>query len=139
VEAVSFSKQFAGRPEEGALWYLHWSSSALRTELSSGMRLYLNSDRQEFMQRMLDQDATTIQMVASAVIGQAILSVLQQGGVEELFGSFDEGSLGHQIINWMKIAFPGQSPSEIREIAENQPSMFYAAVQAIADLGEASE
>lgn len=134
VETISFSQQFAGRVEESALWYLVWSPFALQLEFSGGVRLYLNRDNEEFIERMISGDFLTIRAVVSDVLSQMISAVIIQDGIEEFLPGYDKNTVGRQIIEWLKKSFPGQSIVAVREILTHRPALFHASIQASADL-----
>lgn len=134
VEALSFSRRFAGRREEHALWYLLWSPFSLQLEFSGGVLLYLNNDNEEFIQRVIERDVLTIRAMVSDVMAQMIAAAIVQDGCEELLGSYEPHTIGHQIDQWVKRAFPGQTASAVREMLIHRPAMFYASIQTAADL-----
>lgn len=134
VEAISFSKRFAGRPEEHALWYLWWSPFSLQLEFSGGVLLYLNSDNEDFIQRVVDRDVLTIRALVSDVMAQMISSAVAQDGCEELLGGYEANTIGHQIDEWLKRAFPGQTAGAVREMLVHRPTIFHATIQSAADL-----
>ena len=134
VEAISFSKQFSGRPEEHALWYLLWSPFSLQLEFAGGVRLYLNSDNEGFIKRMVDRDLLTLRAVVSDVMAQMISAAVVQDGYEDLLDGYEVHSVGNQIAQWLKRAFPGQSVSAVREVLAHRPAAFHAYIQSAADL-----
>lgn len=134
VEALSFSKRFAGSQEEHALWYLLWSPFSLQLEFSGGVLLYLNSDNEDFIQRVVDRDVLTIRAMVSDVMAQMISAAVAQDGCEELLDGYEAHTIGHQIDQWLKRAFPGQAASAVREMLIHQPAMFHASIQSAADL-----
>lgn len=135
VETASFSQCFKGLPQESAPWYVHWRPSAMQADFSGSVRLYVNSDRSDMVQRFVDGDELTLQTMLGDVISQMVASVLDQEGCAEVLAECEEGSVGQQIRGWMDLAFPGQDVTSIRALRDVFPGRFRAAILAASELG----
>lgn len=135
METLSFSRAFKGQPQENAPWYLHWRPNALSADFSGGVRLYVNSDREEVLVRFVAGDGPTLQAMLGDVISQMTASVLDQDDVGEVLAESEAGSVGAQIRGWLSLAFPDQDLSGIRAMRDQIPGRFRAAILAAADLG----
>lgn len=135
VEVASFSQVFGGRPQEWAPWYLHWSPGSLLGDFSAGIRLYVNSDHEDWLARVTAGDGPTLQAMMGDVMSQMIESMFRDGfDVRELSGS-DEGSIGRQVLQWLEIAFPGQEPESMKALMDRDPGSFRAAIVSVAAMG----
>lgn len=135
VETASFSRIFGGRPHEHAPWYVHWRPGALRADFSAGIRLYVNSDRPEWLTRVLSGDGPTLQAMMGDVMSQMAEAALRDESSAEDLADCDEGSVGQQILQWLDTAFPGQEVESVRTLLERDPGAFRASLLATADMG----
>lgn len=135
VETASFSHCFKGLPQESAPWYLHWRPNALHADFSGSVRLYVNSDRQELAARFVDGDEPTLQAILGDVASQMITSILDQDDCADTLAECDAGSIGHQVLVWLNMAFPNQDVSSIRAMRDQFPGRFRAAILAASDMG----
>ncbi len=135
METTSFEKTFAGRPHASSLWFLHWSPGSVRDDFGTAVRLFVNSDRDDFMERLTGNDALLLQTIMADVMNQLVSGVLVMNDAEEVIAGSEEGSIGGYVGNWVKLAFPGESPVDIRSKLERRPGDFYAGIQAAAEMG----
>lgn len=135
IELLSFSENFAGRPEQFAPWFLHWKPGNLETDFGGGVRLYVNSDFETVAERFVNGDRATLQSILGDVISQMVSVVLDQEDCEETLQTCAEGSIGGQVRAWIDLAFPGQSFGAIRSMRDHIPGRFRAALLAAADPG----
>ena len=138
VEVVSFSVAFSGRPEELAPWYLHWRPHALTADFVGSVRLYVNADHDEVVQRFEAGDPAMLQAIMGDVISQMIATTLDQDELPDL-GAMEQGSLGAQIRLWAESAFPDRPLESLRVLKREQPGSFRAAILAAAAVAEATE
>lgn len=135
METVSFEKTFAGRPHVSSLWYLHWSPGGVQRDFAGAVRLYVNADREDFVERLTDGDPLILQTVMADVMTQLISGVIAMEDAQDLVDNAEEGSVTNYVGNWMRLAFPSESVAEIRSKLERRPSDFYAGIQAAAEIG----
>jgi hypothetical protein len=135
MEAVSFSTFLPGTASSDALWHLDWSPTGIDRDFLGVVRLYLNADRPEFIERVQSADPLTMQEVLGSVIGQMLLSVVLQPDAEELLAEASEGSAGAVIRAWTESVFPGLSASGIRSMVEQRPATFWSSINAYASVG----
>jgi len=134
MEVMSFSERFPGRPESHSPWYLHWAPAGLERDFGGAVRLYLNSDRPDFIERFLEGDRTTVQIVLADTMQQIIGHVLELPDADEVLAAGDDGSIAAQAVHWLGIAFPGLQIAQIRSLREHSPPRFHAAILAAADI-----
>lgn len=137
VETASFSRIFRNRPHVHAPWYLHWRPGALHGDFSAGIRLYVNSDRPDWLSRVAGGDGPTLQAMMGDVMSQMVESALTEGIDAEDLAGCDVGSVGQQIRQWLETAFPAQEIASINALREQDPGAFRAALVAVADMGSA--
>ena len=133
MEIVSFRERFAGRPEAGALWHLHWRPGNLHRDFGGSVRLFLNHDRQDFIERFTGSDPQTLQCTLADVITQVLSRALLDEDLEDALADCEETSVAGHIAAWYNLAFPGDSLTSIRTLHLSSPGHFHAAILAMAD------
>jgi len=127
MEVISFSASFAGRPHEAAPWTLSWSPGHPGRDFQGAARLYLNSDDEDFIERVQDQDPLTLQAMMGDVVSQMCETALRAGWDED-FDSAEEGSMAGRVSYWLGRAFPDTAVA--RGLLENRPGEFRSAILA---------
>ena len=119
-----------------APWFLHWSSRDWSRDLHCAIRLYLNSEQPEFVNRVEQQDLQTLQALLGDVIGQIRERFVAHPDAESMLASADVGTLGAQAAAWLRLAWPNKNIAFIRSLLENRPGLFRAAMLALAEQSE---
>ena len=133
TEVVHFSGLFPGRAWVHAPWFVHWSSSDPAQEFASAVRLYINADRTDWVDRIQSLDPLVLQPMMADVMSQVIERVgLFLEGDDEETGS--TSSIGSQAIYWRELAFGQETVAALRTLLERRPGEFRAAVLAAAEL-----
>lgn len=135
METVSFETTFAGRPHASSLWYLHWSPSSIHGDFGATVRLYMNSDRGDFIERLTENDPLLLQTIMADVMNQLVSGVISMDEAQEAIDNAEEGSIAGYVGNWLKLAFPGESATDVRSKMERRPGDFNAGIQAAAEIG----
>lgn len=135
MEAISFSQIFKDRRHEDALWYLDWRQNAWDSDFAGNVRLYLNKDRETFLQKVLAGDPFHLQMIMADVMLQLVSAYISSEVSDSPYGH-DEGSLARQSYDWLALAFPGVSASAARTLLHDKPGEFHAAIHAAAEVEE---
>lgn len=133
MEIVSFNERFAGRPESSAPWLLHWLPGQLNRDFGGSVRLYLNHDRADFIERFRSADPLTLQVTLADVINQILSYAIAQEDLAEQLADVDATSVAGHIASWLELAFPGQSVSSVRSLHDTAPGRFHAAILSMAD------
>lgn len=133
MEIVSFAERFGGRPESGAPWLLHWLPGELHRDFGGAVRLYLNHDRPDFVDRFIGADPITLQVTLGAVISQILSSVIIQEDLEDVLGDAEPSSVAGHVKTWLDLAFPSIGIAGIRSLLDAAPGRFHAAILAMAD------
>ncbi|MAR72973.1 hypothetical protein [Halomonas sp.] len=135
MEAVSFSQIFRNRRHEDAFWYLDWRPSAWDSDLAGNVRLYLNKDREAFLQKVRAGDPFHLHMIMADVMLQ-LVSAYISSEVSDSPHDHGEGSLARQSHDWLALAFPGLSAHAARTLLHDKPGEFHAAIHAAAEVEE---
>lgn len=133
MEIVSFRERFVGRPEAGALWHLHWRPGNLHRDFGGSVRLFLNHDRPDFIERFTGSDPQTLQCTLADVITQVLSRALLDEDLEDALADCEETSVAGHIAAWFDLAFPGENLTSIRTLHLSSPGHFHAAILAMAD------
>ena len=132
MEAVSFRSQFPGAGRDEALWLLHWQPSSLQSDFLGAVRLYLNTDQPEFLEKFRTGDSLVMRMVLSAIMSEMITTVLTMDDGAEALGQSDPASIAGRVASWIRLAFPGLGIPTVREKLRSRPGEFHTAIQAAA-------
>ena len=134
MEFLNFAERFSGRPEAAAPWLLHWVPGHHDRDFGGAVRLFVNSERPDFTERLLQGDRATIQVILADVMQQIIGDYIDHQGTELLAPEAEEGSIGAQAQFWMDLAFPGLHLSQVRAMREQSPGIYHAGMLAAADV-----
>lgn len=134
MEAVSFSKYYRGLNFERALWYLCWYDKDLDRDIAGGVRLYLNTDNPEFLERIENADPSTLQTVIGDVMLQICNRFLEIGDNEDWYISASEFSMANQAKHWLDLAFPGVPYGKLKQRNAASPQLFSAALMSTAEI-----
>jgi hypothetical protein len=133
MEIISFGERFPDRSERGAPWLLHWLPGHLHRDFGGSVRLFLNHDRPEFIERFVAADPLTLQMTLAGVISQILGHAVRQDDLGEILDDADPTSVAGHIGIWMQLAFPDLDLAGVRSVHEMAPGRFQAAILAMAD------
>jgi len=137
IELLGFSKAFAGQPHAYAPWHLDWQSGDFHADFGAAVRVYVNSDIPDIRDRFVIGDALTLQAILGDVMSQMIGLALDHEDCADLLSECASNSVGHQIRNWMDLAFPGQPIEAIRAGRDHAPGRFRSTILAAAEMGDA--
>jgi hypothetical protein len=135
METVSFSRMFAGRPHATSLWFLHWSPGGIHRDFGGAVRLYVNSDRAEFVERLTSGDPLVLQTIMADVMMQLVSRVIAMEDAQDAIEQAEEGTIAGYVGNWIGLAFPGEQVTDIRSKMERRPGDFHAGILAAAEVG----
>lgn len=133
MEIVSFRERFAGKAENGALWHLHWRPGHLHRDFGGSVRLFLNDDRKDFIERFVAADPLTLQCTLADVISQILEHALRDDDLEDILDECEPTSVAGHVATWLELAFPGQDPASIRNLLHVSPGHFRSSILAMAD------
>jgi len=135
IETVSFKKTFAANKNiNSSLWYLHWSLSTLSWDFGSAVRLYINSDYSEFVDRMSEGDHLTLQFLMAGVMTQMLTAIFNSSYVDTLGEPHEETSVIGYLNRWISMAFPNESIETVRSMVKSRPGDFNAAIMSAAKM-----
>lgn len=131
MEVVSFCQMFPEQPA-GALWFLDWSPGDMAQEFTAAVRLYINEDVPELIERVHGADDLTLQLLLNGVVVQMARTALLSLGSETLEGDKADISVAGVVRDWISRSFPGQTIASVRTLAEFDPARFEVAIAAMA-------
>jgi hypothetical protein len=131
MEVVSFARMF---PEgsAGQMWFLDWTPRELDHEFNTAVRLYINEDVAEFVDRIHQADEVTLRLLMTAVAVQMARAALLTVDDDLLKRDYSQSSVGGVIGDWIGQSFPGQTITSVKTLAEFDPARFEMAVASLA-------
>lgn len=133
METASFRTMFPNKTYTNSLWYLSWRPEEWDEDFIGSVRLYLNSDHDDFVKRFLNLDLYTHQTVMNDIIIQILSKFLSDTTAEESFDKFEDGSVGSHATNWITSAFPDKSYTSAKSLFEHRPGDFHATILALSN------
>ena len=134
IELSSFSEVFARQAHRHALWFVNWRPGCWDADFGGSVRVYVNYDMQDFVNRVVEGDPATLQTILGDVMSQMIAAALAEDETEAVLYECPSHTVGGQVRNWLEMAFPGQSVSSARASMEFTPGNFRAAILAAAEM-----
>lgn len=135
IETVDLREMLDSRMAGDAPWYLHWSPLDWNRDFHGAVRLYLNKNAPEFIERIENEDPQTLQLVLADIMSQICERLLTDADAP--IDGMEPGSLAAQAVAWLRRAWPGKDLSFIRSVLEHRPGEFRSAFLALSELGEA--
>lgn len=136
IEFADFKTLFGDSILASTPWYLHWTPLDWNRDFHGAVRLYLNKHQPDFIEKMLEHDRPTLQVLLSDVMGQICERFVSDSSADEIIMGAEPGSLGAQAAIWLKNAWPGKNIDFIRSELENRPGKFWASLLTLAETGE---
>lgn len=133
IEVANFGRLLPAGIAKSAPWFVHWSPGDWSRDFHGSMRLYLNRDFPEFIDRVTQGDPETLRAVMADVMGQVCEHFLTLDECVDLAESYEEGSLGSQAARWIKAAWPDNDLSFVQSQLRNRPGTFRATMHALAE------
>jgi hypothetical protein len=128
IQVESFASVFRDTPH--ALWRLDWTPALIDRDMAGNVRLYVNADRREFVERVSAGDASTMNMMTAGVMEQLVSSVLAHDAAPD--GDEAPTSIAATVGGWIEQAFPGQGAQGVRELVRRDPAAFSAGLATLA-------
>lgn len=137
MEVASFGVEYPDCRD--ALWKLEWSAGDLSQEFIGAFRLVINSDVPDFVVRLSTPDPMTVRLLMNAVRLQITRGALANEVFDQELIDASPTSVAGGVGAWLKLAFPGQDLSTIRQTAATDPSGFEGRLAALDDVSEEAE
>lgn len=131
VEETSFQHTFRGKPLSNALWYLDWDPLNIDSTFSGSVRLYLNSDRPDFIAKFQSSDKFTLQMVSHDIVSQMVEHIIGDADFQNNAQNYESDSVGGHIYYWITTTFGIQPIKPLYENMVQRPSQFRSALLAM--------
>lgn len=136
IEVASFERLFGNTPEARAPWYVSWNPGDWSRDFHGAVRLYLNNDLPDFMERIQSGDTFLLQSISVDVVGQILERLVTETDAEDIVANAPVGSLAAQAASWIKLAWPDSSLGNLKHKLESQPGRFRACMWAVAESQE---
>jgi len=137
IETVDLRRLLGDGVAGAAPWHLHWSARDWDRDFHGAVRLFLNENASEFLQRIESEDQPTLQVLLADIMSQVCERFLSDREASELMDAAEPGSLGAQAATWLRKGWPGKNAAFIRSVLENRPGVFRSVLLALAEPGEA--
>lgn len=137
IEIVDMRTLFGNSILASTPWYLQWSPVDWNRDFHGAARLYLNSEQTDFIERVMQHDGSTLQVLLADIMSQICARLLTDFEAEDILAAAEPGSLGSQATAWLQKAWPEKDAAFIRSVLDSHPGKFRAAFLALAELGEA--
>ncbi len=134
IETVDLGQMLGSEVAGSAPWYLHWSPRDWNRDFHGAVRLYLNTNSTQFLERVENEDPQTLQVILADVMSQICERYVTEGDAST--EDMEPGTLAAQASTWLRKAWPGKDIAFIRSVLENRPGVFRSAFLALAELGE---
>ena len=137
IEIVDMRTLLGNSMSASTPWYLQWSPLDWNRDFHGAVRLYLNGEQKDFIERVERHDGPTLQVLLADIMSQICERLLLDHEAEEILAAADPGSLGAQATAWLQTAWPGKDAAFIRSVLDSHPGTFRAVFLSLAELGEA--
>ena len=137
IEVTDLRTLVGSTTAASAPWYLHWSPADWNRDFHGAVRLYLNKDHSDVIEKVKQQDGPTLQFLLADVMGQICERLLLDPEAQEIMEEAEPGSLGAQAATWLQRQWPGRDAAFIRKVIESRPGNFRAGFLAMAEIGDA--
>lgn len=132
VETVEFAKTLWAPP--GAAWHLAWDPHDLRQPFLGAVRLMINSGAEAVVKAVSRNDpdaaAKVIRSIIHYEVGRALIrGALMNDEFREDPAGFPEGTVGRVLWRLLGLLFPGDSPTGIKNLMDQDPDRFDTVLQ----------
>ncbi|MBJ6137487.1 hypothetical protein [Marinobacter litoralis] len=136
IETARFSSFFQDLPESNSPWYMSWNPGDWNRDFHGAVRLYLNTEFPQFIERLQAGDDFALRYLSVEIIGQILEKLMDEEDAQDIIDNAPAGSLGAQAGSWVSLAWPNTPINTLQQKAETQPGRFRACIWAIADRQE---
>ena len=134
IEVVDLRSILGDVAAGDAPWHLHWSPRDWTRDFHGAIRLFLNVERPEIIERVTAQDTATLQALMADVMSQVCERFLNEPEADLLVDQLEPNSLGARATAWLKEGWPNRNFGSIRSVLENRPGNFRATFLALAEM-----
>lgn len=110
--------------DDYAPWQLFWIPGDWHRDFHGAVRICLNSRRPDVIRKVTEQDPLTLQSLLADAVSQVLECFLAEDDAEFIAGECAEGTLGHQVSQWISKLFPKGGIRDAREMLRIDPGRF---------------
>ncbi|MDE0421605.1 MAG: hypothetical protein OXK76_12065 [Gammaproteobacteria bacterium] len=136
IEIVNLRRLLGDAMPATSPWYLQWPPGDWNRDFHGAVRLYLNEDRTDVIERVEQLDGPTLQALLADVMSQVVERLLNDPDAEDIMANPQSGSLGDQATAWLRQAWDVGDVATMRSTLQDQPGRFRAAFLALAEPGK---
>jgi hypothetical protein len=126
--------EMLGNLGRGTLWYLDADLSDLGAPFDSVIRLYVDGQAKEFVDRFRSGDPYTIQTVMADVMVQLTTGFIVEDRHSAFAATDENESVGSVVLSWINDAFGNKREAE--RLLNHDPGRFHAALNALSQIEE---
>lgn len=113
-------------------WHLDWRPDLLHYSFSSAVSLLINSEHEDFLERLQKKDEIVLRQLMAGVISEIGTCLISLDTFTEPDEPFQEGSLGAIASAWMSLAFPNSSLSIVQSQYRTRPNFVQTRLRSLA-------
>lgn len=118
-------------PQE-ADWHLDWRPDLLHYSFSSAVTLLINSENEDFLERLQQKDEIVLRQLIASVVGEIGAFLIGLDAFTDPDEPFPEGSLGAIVSSWISLAFPTLTLSVIQSLYRTRPNLVQTRLRSLA-------
>jgi len=126
LEMASFAKQLPWLHAPRAPWYVECGSTGLHGAVMRDLRVYLNSDDEQFLALAKNGNEPTLWLMSAEIARQLLEVALEDQAFLEQTDNYEEGTLGQAAQRVLRLCFQDTKPSDVLTLARRDPGRFQA-------------
>jgi len=138
IEVTDFQCLLGHIPAAESPWYLHWSPQDWSRDFHGAIRLFLNRNSEQLIERVEQQDGPTLQALLADIMSQVCERFVADHDDQGAIDAYESGTLGAQATAWLQQSWPGRDFGFTRSLLQNRPGEFRSAFLALAETREAT-
>ncbi|MBU1364879.1 MAG: hypothetical protein KKE51_13770 [Gammaproteobacteria bacterium] len=136
IEVTDFQRLLGHIPAAESPWYLHWSPQDWSRDFHGAIRLFLNRNSEQLIERFEQQDGPTLQALLADIMSQVCERFVADHDDQGAIDAYESGTLGAQATAWLQQSWPGRDFGFTRSLLQNRPGEFRSAFLALAETRE---
>jgi hypothetical protein len=131
VEVVPFASGLPWLRAPEAPWYVECGSGDLHAPVMRELRVFMNSDRQAYVERCQQGDAELVGLLAADVAIHVLTFALKDESFTSGSEAYDEGTLGEAAARLLNICFSQAEREEVARMSKENPGRFMAVIRSV--------